>query len=167
MATRKRPRLEAAVTKELPKLRRRIRTLRRQADAGDVHSDLASVYRKDADDLEAVAGACRDRDWAYARTLADRLDTAVRDELGRWLYETICTLTDAPREPEGIDEQDLMDALQDNLSPQAVAAVVAYLQPAKTDNAEVNRQLRWLAERLTELVGGPEQLARLTDELGL
>ena len=48
-----------------------------------------------------------------------------------------------------------------------MAAVVAYLQPAKTDNAEVNRQLRWLAERLTELVGGPEQLARLTDELGL
>jgi len=167
MATRKRTRLEAAVSKELPKLRRRIRTLRSQADAGDVHSDLAGVYRKDADDLEAVTGACRDRDWAYARTLADRLDTAVRDELGRWLYETICALADAPREPEGIDEQDLMDALQDNLSPQAVAAVVAYLQPAKTDNAEVNRQLRWLAERLTELVGGPEQLARLTDELGL
>jgi len=167
MATRKRPRLEAAVAKELPKLRRRIRTLRRQADAGDVHGDLAAVYRKDADDLEAVAGACRDRDWAYARTLADRLDTAVRDELGRWLYETICALAGAPREPEGIDEQVLFDALQDNLSPQAVAAIVAYLQPAKTDNTEVNRQLRWLAERLTELVGGPEQLDRLTDELGL
>jgi len=167
MATRKRPRLEAAVGKELPKLRRRIRTLRRQADAGDVHGDLAGVYRKDADDLEAVIGACRDRDWTYARTLADRLDTAVRDEFGRWLYETICTLAEGPREPRGIDEQVLFDALQDNLSPQAVAAVVAYLQPAQTDNTEVNRQLRWLADRLTELVGGPDELARLTDELGL
>ncbi len=167
MATKKRPRLEAAVAKEMPKLRRRIRTLRRQADAGNVHADLAGVYRKDADDLEAVVGACRDRDWTYARTLADRLDTAVRDELGRWLYETICSLADAPREPRGIDEQALFDALQDNLSPQAVAAIVAYLQPAKTENAEVNRQLRWLAERLTELVGGPDELNRLTDELGL
>ena len=129
--------------------------------AAPVHADALGRCKL------TVAGACRDRDWAYARTLADRLDTAVRDELGRWLYETICTLADAPREPEDIDEQDLMDALRDNLSPQAVAAVVAYLQPAKTDNAEVNRQLRWLAERLTELVGGPEQLARLTDELGL
>jgi len=167
MATRKRTRLEAAVAKELPKLRRRIRTLRRQADGGDVHSDLASVYRKDADDLEAVAGACRNRDWAYAQTLADRLDTAVRDELGRWLYEGLCALADAPREPQGIDEQVLFDALQDNLSPQAVAAIVAYLQPAKTSNTEVNRQLGWLAERLTELVGGPDALNRLTDELGL
>ena len=167
MATRKRTRLEAAVAKDLPRLRERIDALRAQADADDVHEDLARVYRKDADDLEAVADACHECDWAYARTLADRLDTAVRDELGRWLYETVCVLADAPREPRGIDEQDLMDALQGNLSPQAVAAVVAYLQPAETDNAEVNRQLRWLAERLTELVGGPEQLARLTDELGL
>lgn len=70
-------------------------------------------------------------------------------------------------QPEAIDEQDLFDALQDNLSPQAVAAVVAYLQPATTNNDAVNRQLRWFAERLTELVGGPEQLARLGDELGL
>ena len=167
MATKKRTRLEAAVAKELPKLRRRIRTLRSQADAWDLHADLAGVYRKDADDLEAVAGTCRQRDWAHARTFADRLDTAVRDELGRWLYETICALADAPREPRGIDEQVLFDALQDNLSPQAVAAVVAYLQPAKTDNTEVNRQLRWLAERLTELVGGSDESARLTDELGL
>ncbi len=167
MAARKRPRLEAAVTKELPKLRRRIRTLRQQADAGDVHADLAAVYRKDADDLEAVAGACRQRDWAYARALADRLDTAVRDELGRWLYEGLCALADAPPEPKGIDERVLFDALRDNLSPQAVAAVVAYLQPAETSNPEVNHQLRWLAERPTELVGGPDELARLTDELGL
>ena len=70
-------------------------------------------------------------------------------------------------EPAGIDEQDLFDALKDNLSPQAVAAIVAYLQPAKTKDDAVNRQLRWFAERLTELVGGPEQQGRLAEEVGL
>jgi len=71
------------------------------------------------------------------------------------------------REPEGIDEQTLFAALKDNLSPQAVAAIVAYLQPAATNNTEVDRQLRWFADRLTELVGGPEELGRLCDEVGL
>jgi len=71
------------------------------------------------------------------------------------------------QEPAGIDEQDLFDALKDNLSPRAVAAIVAYLQPAKTKDKAVNRQLRWFAERLTELVGGPEQQGRLAEEVGL
>jgi len=69
--------------------------------------------------------------------------------------------------PDDTREDDLFDAIRENLSPQAVAAVVAYLQPAATNNDAVNRQLRWFADRLTELVGGPEQLARLGDELGL
>ncbi|MFO8012584.1 MAG: hypothetical protein R6X20_04670, partial [Phycisphaerae bacterium] len=96
----------------------------------------------------------------------DALDTAVRDILGQRLYDTIHAQA-ALQEPAGIDEQDLFDALKDNLSPQAVAAIVAYLQPARTSNPEVDRQLRWLADRLTGLVGGPEQLGRLCDGLGL
>lgn len=70
-------------------------------------------------------------------------------------------------EPAGVDEQDLFDALKDNLSPLAVAAIVAYLQPAKTKDKAVNHELRWFAERLTELVGGPEQQGRLAEEVGL
>jgi hypothetical protein len=70
-------------------------------------------------------------------------------------------------EPAGIDEQDLFDALKDNLSPQAVAAIVAYLQPAKTKDKAVNHELEWFAERLTELVGGAEQQCRLAEEVGL
>ena len=68
---------------------------------------------------------------------------------------------------EGDAADVLKDVLRDTLSPQAVAAIVAYLQPAKTKDKAVNRQLRWFADRLTELVGGAEQLGRLTDELGL
>jgi len=61
----------------------------------------------------------------------------------------------------------LQDVLRSHLSPHAVAAIVAYLQPARTSNPDVDRQLRWLADRLTDLVGGPEQLDRLADELAL
>jgi len=69
--------------------------------------------------------------------------------------------------PEGIDEQDLFDALKDDLSPEAIAAIVAYLQPAHTNNDAVNRQLRWFADQLTELVGGHEQQGHLAEEVGL
>ena len=69
--------------------------------------------------------------------------------------------------PDDAREDDLFGAIRENLSPQAVAAIVAYLQPATTKNDAVNRQLRWFTERLTELVGGPNALNRLTDELGL
>jgi len=61
----------------------------------------------------------------------------------------------------------LRDVLSDALSPQAVAALVACIQPAKTKDNAVNRELRWFAERLTELVGGPEQQGRLAEEVGL
>ena len=68
---------------------------------------------------------------------------------------------------EGDAAEVLKDVLRDNLSPQAVAAIVAYLQPARTKNKAVNHELQWFAERLTELVGGPEQQGRLAEEVGL
>jgi len=152
------------LSEELPRLRKRIDALRAQANSA--HADLAKVYRTDAADLAAVADACDAWHYLVAARHVDRLDTAVRDELGQRLYDAIRALADK-QEPAGIDEQVLFDALKDNLSPQAVAAIVAYLQPAPTNNPDVDRQLRWLADRLTELVGGPEQLDWLTDGLGL
>ncbi|MFO8012077.1 MAG: hypothetical protein R6X20_02110 [Phycisphaerae bacterium] len=149
---------------DLPVVRAKIADLRAKAE--DAHPDMAEVYRKDADDLQAIVDLCDARDFVTAARRTDALDTAVRDILGQRLYDTIHAQA-ALQEPAGIDEQDLFDALKDNLSPQAVAAIVAYLQPANTSNSEVNRQLGWLSERLTDLVGGPEQLDRLTDELGL
>jgi len=74
---------------------------------------------------------------------------------------------DPQDEPIGIDEADLFAALKDNLSPEAVAAIVAYLQPARTNNPAVDREVRWFADQLVTLVGGTEQQNRLADEVGL
>jgi hypothetical protein len=154
------------LSQELPRLRERIAALRVQADADDTHPDLVTVYRQDADALEAVADACDAGHYLAAARQVDALDTAVRDELGRRLYDAIYALA-ADQGPAGIDEQVLFDALKDNLSPQAVAAVVAYLQPTRTSTPGVDRQLRWRSDRLPDRVGGREQLDRLTDGLGL
>jgi hypothetical protein len=70
-----------------------------------------------------------------------------------------------PEDPE--PEELLVDALRENLSPHAVAAIVAYLQPARTNNPDVDHQVQWFADQLVELVGGSEHQARLAEELGL
>ena len=70
-----------------------------------------------------------------------------------------------PEDP--CDEDTLLEALRDNFSPHAVAAIVAYLQPARTNNPDVDRQLAWFRDRLVELVGGDELFNRLCEELGL
>jgi len=68
--------------------------------------------------------------------------------------------------PEAIDEGDLLTALKDNLSPQAITAIAAYLGSAVTKNEEVNRQVCWFRDQLIELVGGLDRYNQLSDELG-
>ena len=75
------------------------------------------------------------------------------------------TRVTVPDDPD--PEEMLIDAIQDSLSPQAVAAIAAFLQPAATKSAEVNRQIRWFAELLTAVVGGGEAHNRLCEEVGL
>lgn len=64
-------------------------------------------------------------------------------------------------------------AIRDNLTPEAVATIIAYLQPADSrrpetaEQAEAYRQVRWLSDALTELVGGPTIVGELFDEMGL
>jgi len=65
------------------------------------------------------------------------------------------------------DERELFDAMREQLSPHAVAAIVSYLQPARTNNSDVTRQVHWFADELVKLVGGYEHQARLAEELGL
>lgn len=65
------------------------------------------------------------------------------------------------------DEQDLFDAIQEQLSPEAVAVIGSAIQDAKTNNPEVDRQVRWFADRLTAMLGGVAQQNRLMRELGL
>ena len=61
----------------------------------------------------------------------------------------------------------LVDALRDNLSPEAVAAIASWLQPARTNDGNVDREVRWFAEQLAQALGGWDQQSRLAEELGL
>ena len=72
------------------------------------------------------------------------------------------------RKPTQNDDT-LFDAMEDNLSPEAVAAIAAYLvaRPTAAPNASVNKELNWFTDRLVELVGGDEAFNRLCEELGL
>jgi len=65
------------------------------------------------------------------------------------------------------DEQELFEAVREQLSPEAVASIVSHLQGARTNNQDVDRQVRWFAQELTKLLGGYEHQARLAEELGL
>jgi hypothetical protein len=71
--------------------------------------------------------------------------------------------SDDPAEPG----KELRDLLQDCMSPHAVAAVASCLQINRTNNPDVDRQVRWFHEQLCELLGGHEQQSRLAEELGL
>lgn len=61
----------------------------------------------------------------------------------------------------------LVDALRDNLSPEAVAAIASWLQPARTSDENVDREVRWFTEQLAQALGGWDQQSRLAEELGL
>ena len=70
--------------------------------------------------------------------------------------------------PQNPRPEDLLtDALRENLSPHAVAAIAAYLQPVRTADPQVDRQVRWFAELLAKAVGGDDELNRLCEEVGL
>jgi hypothetical protein len=75
----------------------------------------------------------------------------------------------ARREVAGADEGQLglFDALRENLSPQAVAAMATYLMAGKTACPEVSRELAWFTNRLVEMLGGAEALDRTAKEAGL
>ncbi len=68
--------------------------------------------------------------------------------------------------PEAIDEGNLAAALKDNLSPQAVAAIAAYLTAARVKNRQVQRQIEWFAGMLVDMLG-VDEFNRLVDEVGL
>ncbi len=72
-------------------------------------------------------------------------------------------------EPKAIDEGVLFEALKDNLSPQAIAGIAAYLvaRPTAGPNASVNKELHWFVDQLVDLVGGDEAFNRLCEELEL
>jgi len=69
--------------------------------------------------------------------------------------------------PEDNKQDVLRDWFGDNLTPQAVATIVSFLQPVRTDAPEVDEEVRWFAEQLVEALGGYEAQSRLAEEVGL
>jgi len=65
------------------------------------------------------------------------------------------------------EESELFAAIREELSPGAVAAIVAYLQPVATKDPNVNREIEWFADQLVEILGGGEAQNRIVEELGL
>ena len=76
-----------------------------------------------------------------------------------------------PDEPAAIDTGDLFAALQDNFSPEAIAAMVSFLSTAVstigTNSPEVDSQIEWFTHELTDLLGGNDALNNLCEQIGL
>ncbi len=65
------------------------------------------------------------------------------------------------------DDERLADALRAVLTPDAVAAISVGLGAMRIRDAGVARQTEWLHDHLVTMVGGPGEVARVADELGL
>jgi hypothetical protein len=71
-----------------------------------------------------------------------------------------------------VDQTAFETAIRDNLSPEGIAAIIAFLQPAafykpaNADAVQALQQVEWLADTLTEMLGVDEH-NRLMDQLGL
>ena len=67
-------------------------------------------------------------------------------------------------------EEQLEDALltlREELAPETVAVIASMLKLARTDDENVDRQVAWLAGRLTAMVGGDDRRVKLVDGIWL
>lgn len=71
-----------------------------------------------------------------------------------------------------VAENNITRTLREHLTPEAVATIIAFLQPAafykpaNADALDALQQVEWFTEVLTEMLGA-EESSRLMDELGL
>jgi hypothetical protein len=71
-----------------------------------------------------------------------------------------------------VDQEAFETAIRENLSPEGVVAVVAFLRvgdsyhPASAEGQRAMREVEWLANTLLEMVG-VDEYNHLLDELGL
>ncbi len=70
-------------------------------------------------------------------------------------------------DPTDDDSQRLQEAIRDTLTPHAVAAIAAHLQPARSGDPDVDREVAWFTAQLIELLGGPQGYNGLIEEIGL
>jgi|YNPBryantNP2012_1023418.scaffolds.fasta_scaffold03192_4 predicted NBD/HSP70 family sugar kinase len=68
--------------------------------------------------------------------------------------------------PTDPDPQDLLvGAIRDCLSPHAVAAIAVGLDHVRATNPAVDQEIGWFRGLLVDVLGGPERLERLAEEL--
>ena len=107
--------------------------------------------------LSHDGSGCGEGSRAKAQVERDKIKTyATKMPDGRMVH---CTV------PEN-DENDLFDAIREQLSPEAVAAIAAHLLAARTNNADVNRQVQWFTNGLIAMLGAGEY-TNLCEGLGL
>jgi hypothetical protein len=79
---------------------------------------------------------------------------------------------DDERPSGAVDQEAFEKVIRDNLSPKAVATIIAFLQPAafyrpaNDDAMQALLQVEWFANTLTDMLGVGEH-NRLMEELGL
>jgi len=74
----------------------------------------------------------------------------------------------APEQPAEPDDREMLEeAMQNVLSPEAVAAIAWGARRAITNDKNAQRQLDWFATVLENMVGGPIEHQKTCDELGL
>jgi hypothetical protein len=61
----------------------------------------------------------------------------------------------------------LQKEIRDALSPEAVALIVAYLQPVSSTNRKAVREVEWFSGELVKMLGGSKALKGLFDEVGV
>jgi len=79
---------------------------------------------------------------------------------------------DHERMSGAVDQEAFERVIRENLSPEGVATIIAFLQraafykPANEDAIQTLRQVEWFADTLTEMLG-VEEHNRLMEKLGL
>jgi len=76
---------------------------------------------------------------------------------------------ETPKEATAAQDDRAMieEAMQNTLTPEAVAAIAWGVRRTITNDQRVQRQLDWLATILENMVGGPIEHQKACDELGL
>ena len=64
------------------------------------------------------------------------------------------------------DEQKIKAAIQEAMSPQAVGLMIAHLQ-CVDGNAGAHQEVAWFCKLLVELVGGPDAVNNIFEEIGV
>lgn len=81
------------------------------------------------------------------------------------VWEVGDALDAAYRAGQASTSQQIIEAICDNISPDAVGAIATCLHNTKTNDENVNREVLWFTQQLIQALGGKEQQKRIAKEL--